>query len=77
MVEASDVESILRQNLMDAGCAPELVSQCMSQVRACNVSSAHRLLEGHRSALLDELHQAQRKIDCLDYLLHELNKKEE
>lgn len=78
MVEASDAEGILRQNLLDAGCGPELTQRCMSLARKRDSTAAQRiLLTGHRRTLLDELHQAQHRIDCLDYLLYELDKKEE
>ena len=61
----------LRQNLVDAGCDS-------SQIEAFEhlAGSVDRLdlLEAHRKDLLEKLHQSQRQIDCLDYLLYQLRK---
>ena len=34
-----------------------------------------RLLFGHRKQLLDELHREEKRIDCLDYLIYQLEKR--
>ena len=33
------------------------------------------LLAGHRKKLLDHCHAAEKKIDCLDYLVYQMEKK--
>ena len=35
------------------------------------------LLARHRAALLDEVHKSEKKIDCLDYLIYQMEKKKE
>ena len=35
---------------------------------------ALRLLTAHRRHLLDTLHQEQKRIDCLDYLVYQMRK---
>ena len=34
-----------------------------------------RLLSGHRKNLLERLHREEKRIDCLDYLLYQMQKK--
>ena len=36
-----------------------------------------RLLSGHRKHLLEKLHRNQRRIDCLDYLIYQMETKKE
>ena len=76
MAEASDTEGILRQNLIDAGCDPEIVQQCMELARGRRTEEMKRILTRHRRALLDTVHTEQKKIDCLDYLFCKMDKNE-
>ncbi len=36
-----------------------------------------KLLSGHRKYLLEKLHRDERRIDCLDYLIYQMEKKNE
>lgn len=74
MAEASDIEGILRQNLIDAGCDPEIVQQCMELARGQRIEEMKRVLTRHRRTLLDTVHAEQKKIDCLDYLFYKMEK---
>lgn len=74
MALATDAESILRQNLLDAGCDQETLQHCMSLARAGELAKAKPVLARHRQALLDAVHQNEKRIDCLDYLLYQLKK---
>ncbi len=62
----------IRQNLLDAGCDSVTTQKALSQLEAERVSDCLRLLSRHRRELLDQLHWAERRIDCLDYLVYEL-----
>ena len=50
----------------------------MERCRALEQSGQYReqlrLLSDHRRRLLDCLHQEERRIDCLDYLVYQLEK---
>ncbi len=72
MAEATD--SILRQNLLDAGCGWDTVQRCMELVKKREDAELLRLLSRHRRELLDEVHQAEKRIDCLDYLIYQIEK---
>ena len=61
----------LRQNLVDAGCDPVQIDKFEDLASEGDKVS---LLEIHRKNLLARLHQSQRQIDCLDYLLYQLRK---
>ncbi len=74
MAKATDAKGILRQNLVDAGCGPELVSRCMELAQAEETAELARLLSLHRQKLLDTFHQSEKRIDCLDYLVYRLKK---
>ena len=74
MPHVADTSGILRQNLVDAGCGPEIVRQCMALARKQDQAELMRMLSCHRRALLDTLHQSEKQIDCLDYLVYTLEK---
>ena len=74
MAEASDTQGILRQNLLDAGCGSDTVQQCMDLVKKRECAKLLRLLSRHRRELLDMVHQNEKRIDCLDYLIYQLEK---
>ena len=74
MPHAADTDGILRQNLIDAGCGPDTVRQCMALARKPDPSGLMRVLSRHRQTLLDALHRNEKQIDCLDYLVYTLEK---
>lgn len=74
MPEATDAQGILRQNLLDAGCSSDTVQTCMVLVQQKNMPELMRILARHRQALLDTVHQNEKRIDCLDYLIYRLEK---
>lgn len=76
MPVVTDTDGILRQNLVDAGCGPEFVRQCMALARKQDQSEMIRVLSRHRRALLDTLHQSEKQIDCLDYLVYTIEKQQ-
>lgn len=62
----------LPENLRDAGCSQETIRQYLHLAETGNVKEQLRLLYRHRAALLDRLHQDQKQIDCLDYLIYQM-----
>lgn len=72
MAEATDIESQVRQNLLDAGCSDEITDQFMYFLEAANPKDGLCLLLKHRQSLLDTIHKNQKRIDCLDFLLYKL-----
>lgn len=67
-------ENAIVQNLIDAGCGQEFITEFMEDLRKDNISKDLKLLQAHRRSLLDNLHKEQKRIDCLDYLVYRMTK---
>ncbi len=67
-------ENALVQNLLDAGCGQELITEFMDDFRKENIPKSLKLLAAHRRLLLDNLHKEQKRINCLDYLVYRMTK---
>ena len=63
-----DKEHII-QNLKDAGCNANLISDFFSLEKKEQLT----ILAKHRTKLLANLHENQKRIDCLDFLIFQLN----
>ena len=74
MPEASDARAILRENLKDAGCDLKTISRCEVLAQDKKKAELMRVLSLHRRALLDAVHENERRIDCLDYLIYQIEK---
>lgn len=66
-------ESII-QNLKDAGCGSDIIEDFMEDMREDRTSNGIQILREHRRFLLDSLHENQKKIDNLDYLIYQIQK---
>lgn len=62
----------ISKNLEDAGCGSELIGVFWQLFHAGKEREALALLAKHRRHLLDCCHAEQKKIDCLDYLVYQL-----
>jgi hypothetical protein len=58
-------------NLQDADCSQELIDQFLQEP---DPEKRLRLLSVHRRHLLDGIHDGQRKLDILDYLIFTMKK---
>lgn len=63
------------QNLKDAGCTDEMVEKFMALQDSDDEEQQIRLLFGHRKHLLEKLHRDEKRIDCLDYLIYQMQNK--
>lgn len=70
-----DDKQAVIQNLEDAGCDAELTQQFMSLMEQGREKEGLTLLAQHRKNLLEHCHTAEKKIDCLDYLVYQIEKK--
>ena len=59
-------------NLKDAGCSDMLIEQFLNLLQIGTQKEWLRLLNEHRNSLLDSIHDNQKKLDCLDYLIFEM-----
>ena len=76
MPEASDAQAILRENLKDAGCDQDMIGRCEVLAQGEKKAELMRALSLHRKALLNAVHENQRRIDCLDYLIYQIEKQD-
>ena len=76
MTESTRQEQAVVTNLEDAGCDSELIKQFMDLLKTGKKEAGLSLLAKHRRFLLDCYHADQKKIDCLDYLIYQLNQKQ-
>lgn len=76
MPKASDTQGILRQNLLDAGCGGDTIQQCMELAGKQERGELLRVLSRHRRELLELVHLSEKRIDCLDYLVYQIEKQE-
>ena len=60
--------------LSDAGCDKELILEVTRLYEYGDKGMVIRKLRCHRAALMEELHDSQKKVDCLDFLLRKLAK---
>lgn len=74
MAEASDTIGIVYQNLKDAGCDEQTTEVCMALVRKENYAGMLPVLFQYRKALLGTVRTKQKQMDCLDYLIYQIQK---
>ena len=74
MAEASNKQECLRQNLLDAGCDRATMEACIALAGECRTAELLRLLGTQKRALLKTVHESQKCIDCLDYLVYQIER---
>lgn len=61
-------------NLQELECSDEMTMQIVDFVQNNDANKAAELLRRHKRVLLKELHNAENKVDLLDFLLYQLKK---
>ena len=69
-----ELEKILT-NLSDAGCGSEELEKARKLSEAQDAESLIRHLRKCRCIRMEELHESQRKVDCLDFLIRQTAKR--
>lgn len=72
----TDEKNKILQNLKDADCNRELIERFFMLDKNQRTFEQLKLLDEYRKKLVESLHQDQRKIDCLDYLIFNLIQKQ-
>ncbi|WP_028044557.1 hypothetical protein [Candidatus Stoquefichus massiliensis] len=67
----------IMRNLQDAGCNNEQIYCFMQYLENKDYKKQVHFLKCHRCILKEDMHEVQKKIDCLDYLLYSLKKEEQ
>lgn len=74
MACATDTEATLYQNLLDAGCGEDEAKRCLTFAQSGQWEQLCQRLKTQKAALLSALHQSEKQIDCLDFLVYEIHK---
>ncbi len=69
-----DIEKLI-QNLKDSNCSEDLIEEIVTLDNKGEISNELKRLERHRKNLLEKLHQNQKYIDNLDYLIFNFREK--
>ena len=69
----AELEKILT-NLSDAGCGSEELEKARKLYEAGDMEALIRHFRRCRCSRLEELHESQRKLDCLDFLIRQTAK---
>ena len=67
-------ENAVKSNLLDAGCSDQSAAWVDQLVQAGRLSDALHEMKVIRCDLMEALHQSQRRVDCLDYLIRKTEK---
>ena len=62
------------QNLKDAGCTNTFISDFLYCYDKNDHEKQIEILENWRNNLLKQIHEKEKKISCLDYLIYKLQK---
>ena len=62
------------QNLEDAGCTMDIIECCMACMEQGKKNELLKRLEEHRKALLHKVHEEEKHIYCLDYLVYQIGR---
>ena len=62
------------QNLKDAGCDQEIIQNFMECMEQDDLNGQMQLMEKHRECLLNKVHEEEKHINCLDYLVYQIRR---
>lgn len=63
--------------LQDAGCQKQMIDEYMESIEQHDLNKQLFLLKKQKCLLLEKLHENQKQIDCLDYLIYTMKKEQE
>ena len=69
-----DEKENLIQLLGNVGCRADDIAVIQKFIREDDFCAAKRLLRRHRAELLENLHKIQTQIDCLDFIVYQMEK---
>ncbi len=73
LIEYGSREAVI-QNLEDAGCTQDIIECCIACMEQGKKNELLKRLEEHRKDLLHKVHEEEKHIDCLDYLVYQISR---
>lgn len=67
-----DGKEAVIQNMKDAGCSQDTIENCLACIALGNKEELLNLLDEHRESILSKVHEEEKQIDCLDYLVFQI-----
>ncbi|MBR1857723.1 MAG: hypothetical protein IJ803_11750 [Oribacterium sp.] len=64
----------MKQNLSDAGCCDSVIKAVITLSENGRITEALLAMRKDRCRLMEELHESGRKVDCLDFLIRQMEK---
>ena len=64
----------LKEELKEAGLSKPAADAVVEKLEAGDEAGAMALLDAHREKLIERFHQSRECIDCVDYLVYQLQK---
>lgn len=64
----------IKKNLSDAGCNQKQIDTFIQSLDKDTFDQQLLFLKCQRCSLIEKLHDAQKKVDCIDYLIYQLKK---
>lgn len=71
-METPQKDECLKAHLKEAGCRAKSIDELMGCLARGETEALIRLLARHRRVLVEKMHEAQRRVDCLDYLVERI-----
>ncbi len=62
------------QNMKDAGCSQETIECCVDYLNCGKETELLERLSNHREGLLHKVHEGEKQIGCLDYLVYQIDR---
>ena len=69
----NDKDFLMRRNLTDAGLPESEIANIITLLGEGRAIAVRRILARHRTSLLNTVHENQTRIDCLDYLVYDMD----
>lgn len=67
-----DSKEAVISNLRDAGCDTDTIAKFLQYRETGETNQQLRLLAAHRAQVLEHIHQGEKRITCLDYLIYQI-----
>lgn len=64
----------LLEGMVDAGCSRDEIQTAQRLAKTGDGAALRKHLRKCRCGLIDEMHESQKRVDCMDYLIRQVEK---
>ena len=69
-------EQEIIQNLKDAGCDNKQIHKLIELYKQGSKDKIYKILEKHRKNILNKVHKNEKQINCIDYFIYQMERKD-